>query len=363
MLSAMGSIRIVSLLVYAFGVFAYGATLALWMRQWRLARHDAEVEAPSRLDGVMSLVSLAWFVVSFALAIVSYDPSIRDWGLLSVLLVLAFLYPPLIMHVSYSSTRESGQIAGGTGWWLPVPATYAVSLALALTCVAGFWELVPVAPAVVSMAANLGPGALFLVAGIYTFYAISRPHPAPRSAVERRADRPWLLLFALLVALAVLMLLAGLGVIPFGPLFELALRSTPLLFLLAGTDCEDRVQFFDIFGKRGLALLATALVLAAALALVLPVLARFHFGMAEPVVYALVLLPAAAAVPWLHRSIGRIVDRFWLGRPYAARSRQPVPGAHASRDERAGARGRGGASAGVGFPRAGARDDRHAGRG
>jgi signal transduction histidine kinase len=97
---------------------------------------------------------------------------------------------------------------------------------------------------------------------------------------------------------------------------DLTARSLPLVFMFVASYWADRFGFFDLFVKRGLGLACTIAVLTAAFAMVLPRLKPIAGSPVAPWVYAIVLLPAVAAVPWLHARVGAALDRWWLGRRY-----------------------------------------------
>ena len=102
-----------------------------------------------------------------------------------------------------------------------------------------------------------------------------------------------------------------------GGILEIAAKSLPIVFMFAATYFESRFEFFDIFVKRGLSLFVTLGLLVVAFATVLPVLQRYDAAWSAPWVYAVVLLPLAMALPWLHGRIGATLDRRWLGRRYS----------------------------------------------
>jgi GAF domain-containing protein len=102
---------------------------------------------------------------------------------------------------------------------------------------------------------------------------------------------------------------------PLRDILHLLGTSMPLLFIVVAFYTEDRFVFFDLFIKRGLALLSTLTLLGLTLALAFRI-----FGELAPDtrtwVFAVVLLPLAMALPWLTRKLGSVLDNLWLGRRY-----------------------------------------------
>ena len=101
-----------------------------------------------------------------------------------------------------------------------------------------------------------------------------------------------------------------------GAILEIAVKSMPLLFMFVGTYFENRFVFFDMFVKRGVSLLATVGILTTWFAMTRPLLQRLDTSWAAPWIYAVCLLPVAAALPWVHGRIGAILDQRWLGRRF-----------------------------------------------
>jgi signal transduction histidine kinase len=92
--------------------------------------------------------------------------------------------------------------------------------------------------------------------------------------------------------------------------------SMPLLFCFVAFYHEARFAFFDLFVKRALTLFTTLLLLALWISLVFPLLDGFELGGMQPLVLAFLLMPPVAALPWLYRRLGHILDNLWLGRRY-----------------------------------------------
>jgi anti-sigma regulatory factor (Ser/Thr protein kinase) len=98
---------------------------------------------------------------------------------------------------------------------------------------------------------------------------------------------------------------------------EIAAKSLPLIFLFVGTYHENQFQFFDLFVKRGAAIILSVVALTAWFALIFPVLEPFGGSWAAPWIHAIALLPVVVALPWIHGRLRAVLDRRWLGRRYS----------------------------------------------
>jgi signal transduction histidine kinase len=93
-------------------------------------------------------------------------------------------------------------------------------------------------------------------------------------------------------------------------------RSTPLAFLLVSVYFESRIEFYDLVVKRGVLLLMSVVLTGAVLTLTLGSVSELPGGPARPWIFAVLLLPLAMVMPWLHDRIGRLLDHWWFGREF-----------------------------------------------
>ncbi len=319
----MNLLRLTALLVYTVGMSSYGTIFFLWLRRLGKAGWAAQPSSacgarrPADFPvGAIVFVSLAHFTVSLLLTLTSLDPHIRQWPLLTVNLVLVFLFPPLIMHMNYAEIKSEGRLPPGGVWRLGILGAYLISQSISLFTLLGFYRVLPLSPRVPGLVANFSIATLFIIAGIYSTAVAHKARRVRESIEERSSRRSKVALYAILGALCLAIILAQLGWIRFPEFLELLLRSTPLMFLFVGTYFENRFEFFDLFIKRGLFLLLTIVLLTAFFGLALPRLDGFDLSWARPWVYAVVLLPVAASLPWLFRRLGAWLDNFWLGRKF-----------------------------------------------
>ena len=326
----MDAVALVGLLVYTLGAFAYGMTLVFWIRQLRhtvgpsrarSALHEIDVVA-----GGLLAVSFAWFCLNAVVLFLRLGPRAPHWQLDVATIVLAFAFPPLIMHSVWAEAVKVRARSLAAVWRALLWPGYAVAALIPAFCLAVFSSsasagLRGLARGLIGYSLPL----LFVCAGIYSVALIGRQPPTPdlRSGQERR----WLLgLFGLMMLLFVALLGAGIlsgrsgRPMANGQLLELeiAAKSLPLLFIFVGAYFENRFDFFDLFVKRGLGLVVSIGVMAVAFALLLPVLRPIGDRWIAPWLYAIALVPFIAALPSIHARISKVLDRRWLGRRFTA---------------------------------------------
>jgi signal transduction histidine kinase len=326
----MRALGLVALLVYTFGAFAYGAILFLWITQVRsrrwAAREDACAPGGGEGDGVngaLLAVSLLWFCCNVGLVLFRLVPLPAPWPLDVASVCLAFAFPPIIMHTTLSEVAAAHPRMSGA-WRGALWPAYAAAFLIPATAFALF--LLPgvdgAGPRLGNTLLGFGLSAAFVAAAVYGIAIIATHGAAPEP--RRRRGRQWMLgLFGLTAVLFVMLLgltlLTGransLQVLP--ALVEIAAKSLPLVFLFVGTYHENPFGFFDLFVKRGAAIILSVAVLTAWFAIVFPALKPFGTTWAAPWIYAIVLLPVVVALPWIHGRIRDVLDRRWLGRRYS----------------------------------------------
>ncbi len=254
--------RTVSLLVYTFGLAAFLGLFALWLRQLRLGRPELRAwHYPA-----IFLSSAAWF----ALNLITLD--------YFILLAAACVFPPLLGRLF--EARFVPLIALGS----------AVIAALSLLHQAGTYPL-----------AHARRDLSIAYCAMFAWSCLNAARRAP-------GGRP-----------SVILLLGAMTVVPIAMFtyedwLSLAMRSLPLTILLVDSYARRRFVFLDIFAKWGsyFAVALTAL--------------TFWFRLLpqslEPIYSAILMLPVVWGVPRLCRTIGIVLDRRMLGRPYTSAEAQ-----------------------------------------
>jgi signal transduction histidine kinase len=118
-------------------------------------------------------------------------------------------------------------------------------------------------------------------------------------------------------------------------LLDIGARTTPLFFLLVSVYFENRIEFYDLVIKRGVLLVGSLLITGAVLTLTLGLIDAIPPGAARPWLFAVLLLPLAIILPWLHDRVGRLLDRLWFGRDYTPVEavKHVLAGMHQATDE------------------------------
>ncbi len=256
--------RTVSLLVYTFGLAAFLGLFVLWLRQFRLGRPELrEWHYPA-----IFLSSAAWFALN--LLTLEYF----------VLLAAACVFPPLL-----------ARLFGARGvLWIGLGS--AGVAAAALLYQAG--ELA------------LQNARRDLSAAFCLFFVLSCVSAATRSSGGR---------LNLLLLLGV-MVVVPLALATFENWLSLAMRSLPLTILVIDSYARRRFLFLDLFAKWG-AYFAVALTALTFWFRLLP-------ESLNPIQSAVLFLPVVWGVPRLCRTIGTVLDRRMLGRPFSSTEAQRI---------------------------------------
>ncbi len=264
----MTALRLVSLLVFAFGTLAFIALLVQWLREPARER--------DRVYGLVFLACSIWFLWNLGVTATSLSRT--------PLLAFAFLFPPLMMrlHLHHSAHVRHQPVWRGV-----------VNVVTIMAMLAFGWGVTGFTPRALLeglLVGSFGLAALFS-AGIVL---------QTRSESEAR----WWGAGLIIAAAAVLV---PTGLLVGGDPLNLAVRSLPLAFLLAGTWYQRRFYFYDILVKRGLfVVLCFASITALATVLSSSLWAN-----------VLMLLPLVLLAPRLYRMIAGLVDRYLLGRRFS----------------------------------------------
>src|SRR5258705_5985943 len=139
----MNVLRLVALLTYTFGAFAYGAFLMLWVLERRRAGWSGRSsdrptghQEMDAINGALLLVSFLWFCSNVALALLGFMIRRTPWQLEVATICFAFAFPPLIVHITWTEVVHSRNGSVAPGWRAVLWPTYAAALVLPL------WSLV-----------------------------------------------------------------------------------------------------------------------------------------------------------------------------------------------------------------------------
>lgn len=321
----MTAVSLAFLIVCAFGALAYGSSTVMALRQatpvWGPSpAGPGALRTPlGRVSLAMFLACTTWFtlnaVVEFSM--LAFGPGHARW-LETGVLTVAFVFPPLIMHLVYhESDAECGEPIA-RAWRWPVSVMYVLSPAVGLFIVGavlGWW------PRPVGFGRVIGStfGVLFTAASIYssTVMVRSRRRSHRQPPMRRRLANAMLVLFfgITMVFVAVALLDDRSRLIE---VFDRVTRTSPLLFLVVAVYFENRFEFYDLVIKRGVMLVATLLAFGLVFMLTQPLLDALPAGPVRPWLAAFVLVPVAMALPWMSRTLSSGLDRMWFGREFTA---------------------------------------------
>jgi signal transduction histidine kinase len=309
-------LSIAALFIFIFGAYAYGYLLLLWLRRPPpdLRRHDDSFNAKvGRVGQAMFAACTIWFVLH---AIIEFryllgEPRENDLIDLAAL-ELVFLFPGLIFHTYYIETAATGRAAAG--WRAVMWGLYATGAAMAVYFPAVIYGLID-GPRVIGPYVGISIGSLFTVMSVFCLVLMQRRPARPPSADQRRLRVAMKALFLFMIAVFVaLNVLRNFDVVI--RVLDLGVRATPLAFLLVSVYFENRIEFYDLVIKRGVLLLMSLMLTGGVLALALGSLDAIPDGPARPWIFAVLLLPVAMLMPWLHDRVGRLLDRLWFGREF-----------------------------------------------
>lgn len=325
----MNALRLFALLIYTFGMFAYGAMLALWIGAmgrvgWAARKRVGPAgRGVDALNGALLALSFLWFLCNVGTLLTRLTPGGRLWQLDIATIFLAFGFPPVIMHVSWAEVAANCEPPLARGWRLALWPAYAAGIALPLWALALLFN--PQDGRSIALANRIlsaGLSSAFIVTAVYSIALVTRRKQA-MGLRDRQSRRSILFLFACMIA--VFILLFGVSTVRGGAgpttaaisyLVEVIAKSLPLVFVFVGTYYENRFQFFDLFVKRGLGFVMAMAVLTIWLALTLPVLRPLVSIWAAPWIFAIALTPAVVVIPWLYVLLSKALDRRWLGRRF-----------------------------------------------
>jgi signal transduction histidine kinase len=311
-------VSIAALFVYIFGAYAYGSLLLLTQRH-RAADQTVDPDGKAATIRAQSAraslrlfaVCAVWFVLHAIIEFRALLGEPKEDDLLDLLtLELVFLFPAVIFQ-SYllEVIAEAGERPQLLRWRLALWGFYVAGIALASYFTLAIFGYVP-RPQPLGRWLGLAIGAQFSVMSICALVvrrASPRRHATPD---QRRLGHALNLLFiGMIVVFIVLNVMQSEALMVIG-------RATPLAFLIVSMYYESRIAFYDLVIKRGVLLVVSLVLTGTMLAVTINSLAAIPDGPARPWIFAVLLLPVAMIMPWLHDRLGRLLDRWWLGREF-----------------------------------------------
>src|SRR5687767_1154144 len=217
----MNALGILALLVYTFGAFAYGAVLVLALQEFGARGWAGQLRAPETpgreretseaqlVGGAMLALGFAWFVINVVIVILDFGRGAEHSFVQLLSAYLAFLYPPLIMHVTlaeHMADPSAGTARPSAGWRRALWIAYVLILAIPAWATLALARLVPAQDWMVNAALGIGLPLSFIAASLYSV-AMSRTYG--RTALtprERLGDRAMNMMFGVTVLVFILLL-------------------------------------------------------------------------------------------------------------------------------------------------------------
>jgi anti-sigma regulatory factor (Ser/Thr protein kinase) len=310
----MLTFHVISLLVYAFGVYACGSVLVHMLRSLREGT-DGSGRPGCTTRAVrwnLVLVGLCgfWFMLH-TLRELLVDSDLRNW-LDLVRFNLSLLFPPILNSSNYHEVNERTPLPQ-RGWRWGIALGWIVAPLCALYCDLAIFHVVS-RPASINALIGLSFAVTFGMTAVFCALVLSIGRKHRETTDERRGRRSMVALYGVLLLFAALVVLATIRRLPIDEFLNLFGGSLPLVFMFTGTYHESRFEFVDLFVKRFVYFGVALAILAGFFAVVPPVTDGIATSVPRPFLLALLLLPVAIVLPWLHRRLSRWLDHVWLGR-------------------------------------------------
>jgi signal transduction histidine kinase len=314
------TLTILALFIFIFGAYAYGYLVMLWFRDgspaWAPDNANHELRTyGGRIGLAMFSTCTVWFLLHAIIAFRSLMGNPPEDDLIDLAtLELVFLFPGLIFHAYLFEATSERRPFDRAGHWRTVSwMLYAVGIAMAAYFTSAIFEVAP-RPQAFATYLNVSISALFTIMSICCVIVMDSKQRRPVTIDQRRLRRAIRVLFFGMIVVFVIMNVLDRTDVLIG-LLSITVRTTPLLFLLVSVYFESRIEFYDLIVKRGVLLLLSLLMLSGTLALAVGWMDSMPAN-ARPWLVAVVLLPVAMAMPWLHDRVGRLLDRLWFGRHF-----------------------------------------------
>ena len=312
------ALNIAALFVFIFGAYAYGSLLLLWRRSTQPApavRARTFHQTVGRVGVALFATCTLWFVLQGIIEFRYLLGDSRTDDLFDLAaLVIVYFFPGLIFHMYLVENAAMSALPLRAGWRVLKWGLYVAGGVLASYFTAAIFGLVP-APAVLGRYVGVSIGALFTIMSVACLVLMQSRPPRSSTRDQRRLNIALKALFVSMIGVFLaLSLLRDYRLLI--EVLDLGVRATPLAFLLVSVYFENRIEFYDLVIKRGVLLVLSLVLIGGVLTLALGSLDALPEGAARPWIFAILLLPVAVLLPWLHDRVGRLLDRLWFGREF-----------------------------------------------
>ena len=315
----MTALSIAALCIFIFGAYAYGAVVVLSLRHRMPVWPGKAPEGRKRLRAetvglAMFVTCTLWFVLHSVIEFRFLMGEPRGNDLLDLAaLEIVFLFPGLILQTVLIERSGQDPPRHPRIWAFWVAVLYAVGAALMIYTPLAIYKYLP-APDSLSRVIGIAVGTLFTVTSVCSLILVAgRPKRQPTPDQQRLRLSMMFLYITMIVVFFALVFMRDRRLLE---VLDVGVRSTPLAFLLVSMYFESRFEFYDLVIKRGVLLVLSLLLLGATFAISLQLLDQVPPTVARPWLFAVVILPIAMLLPWLHTQTSRLLDRLWLGREF-----------------------------------------------
>ena len=311
-------LSIAALFIFIFGAYAYGYLLLLWLRRTPadfVGAEDTFNGTVGRVGQAMFACCMLWFVLHSIIEFRYLLGEPRKDDLIDLAaLELVFIFPGLIFHTYYVETAARFGGRAAAGWRAVMWGLYGAGAAMAVYFPSVIFGLID-GPRDLDPYVGISIGSLFTVMSALCLVLMQRRPERTPSTDQRRLRVAMKGLFAsMIVVFVALNVLHDFDFLI--RVLDVGVRTTPLAFLLVSVYFENRIEFYDLVIKRGVLLVLSLLLTGGVLALALGSLEAIPEGPTRPWIFAVLLLPVAMLMPWLHDRVGRLLDRLWFGREF-----------------------------------------------
>ena len=316
-------LHLTALFVYLFGAYAYGGATVVSLRRqakpvWGAERLYSEGvrERIDRASLALFATSFVWFVLHTLIEFQSLVGDPREGWLSLGTLVIAYLFPPVIMHTLYLEAHHADQPAPPRIYGRLLAAMYVLSPLVGAWSIAAIFGYVP-RPTMLGSFIGISIGAMFTIASVYsTTLMLRRPRHERTTDQLRLRNVMIFLFFGMILLFAALSFMREERLLV--SILDRASRAAPLYFMIASVYFESRFEFYDLVVKRALLMLMSILTVGVYLFLTLEWLVQLPDSPARPWFFAIALVPVALVLPWLRARTERWLDRMWFGREFTA---------------------------------------------
>jgi signal transduction histidine kinase len=306
-------LRILALFVYIFGAYAYTYALLQFRQHRDVGTGRLAPAQQRRLAGAsvrLFAMCAVWFVLNSVIEFRALLGEARQNDLIDLAaLEIVFLFPAVIFHSYLLESVSDAPPDVYRRWRVVLWGLYAACVTGALYWTGAILGVIaPVQAA--GRWIGISIATLFVVMSICALLIRSTYAKRDADVDQQRLRSALNLMFiALIVVFIALNILDSRYLAIVG-------TSAPLAFLIVSVYYENRIAFYDLVVKRLVLLVIGVLLTGSVLAIASGAVASIPSAGTRAWVLAVLLVPVAMIMPWLHDRLSRTLDRWWFGREF-----------------------------------------------